>query len=228
LRSAGKAQHKPLDLLKALIALGQDVNTRQITEALWPDAEGDAAQGAFDATLHRLRRLIDVENAVLLKDGKLTLNDRVCWVDAWAFEQACRPDEGAETAGGALGLPCDARLLRRLYRGAFMATEDDQPWMLQSRERLRALFRRRVMTIGQALEQRYQWDQAIELYQHALDIDPLAEEAYQRLMLAQRELGRLADALDIYRRCRETLSHSLGIRPSAATEAIHRSLREPS
>ncbi len=108
-------------------------------------------------------------------------------------------------ATDAFGIPCDARLMRRLYRGAFMATEDDQPWMLQARERLRALFRRRVMAIGQALEQRYQWDQAIDLYQHALDIDPLAEEAYQRLMLAQRELGRLADALDIYRRCRETL-----------------------
>ena len=227
LRSSGKAQHKPLDLLKALIALGGvDVNTRQLTEALWPDADGDAAQGAFDATLHRLRRLIEVDNAVLLKDGKLTLNDQVCWVDARAFEQACRQEEGAEGAAAAAGIPCDARLIRRLYRGAFMATEDDQPWMLQLRERLRALFRRRVMAIGQALEHRYHWDQAIELYQHALDIDPLAEEAYQRLMLAQRELGRLADALDIYRRCRETLSHSLGIRPSATTEAIHRSLRD--
>lgn len=226
LRSSGKAQHKPLDLLKALIALGREgVNTRQLTEALWPDADGDAAQGAFDATLHRLRRLIDVENAVVLKDGKLSLNEQICWVDAWAFEQACRQEEGAEGAPDAVGIPCDARLVRRLYRGAFMATEDDQPWMLQARERLRALFRRRVMAIGQALEQRYQWDQAIELYQHALDIDPLTEEVYQRLMLAQRELGRLADALDIYRRCRETLSHSLGIRPSAATEAIHRSLR---
>ena len=227
LRSSGKAQHKPLDLLKALIALGgEEVNARQLTEALWPDAEGDAAQGAFDATLHRLRRLIDVENAVLLKDGKLSLNPKVCWVDAWAFEQACRQEEGAEAAVDATGIPCDARLIRRLYRGAFMATEDDQPWMLQARERLRGLFRRRVMAIGQALEQRYQWDQAIELYQHTLDIDPLAEETYQRLMLAQRELGRLADALDIYRRCRETLSHSLGIRPSATTEAIHRSLRD--
>lgn len=226
LRSSGKAQHKPLDLLKALIALGREVNTRQITEALWPDADGDAAQGAFDATLHRLRRLIDVDNAILLKDGKLSLNEQLCWVDACAFEQACRQEDGAEASAESLGVPCDARFIRRIYRGAFMATEDDQPWMLQARERLRALFRRRVMAIGQALEQRYQWDQAIDLYQHALDIDPLAEEAYQRLMLAQRELGRLADALDIYRRCRETLSHSLGIRPSATTEAIVRSLRE--
>jgi hypothetical protein len=84
LRSSGKAQHKPLDLLKALIAFGgRDVNTRILTEALWPDADGDAAQGAFDATLHRLRRLLGVDNAVQLKDGKLSLNENLCWVDAW-------------------------------------------------------------------------------------------------------------------------------------------------
>jgi two-component SAPR family response regulator len=175
LRSSGKTQHKPLDLLKALIALGgQNVNTRQLTEALWPDADGDAAQGAFDATLHRLRRLLDVDNAVQLKDGKLSLNEQICWVDAWAFEQACRQDDSSDGVAERTGFTCDGKLLRRLYRGVFMASEDDQPWLLQSRERLRGLFRRRVMAIGQMLERRYQWDQAIEIYQHALDIDPLA------------------------------------------------------
>lgn len=225
LRSSGKAQHKPLDLLKALVAFGgHDVNTRLLTEALWPDADGDAAQGAFDATLHRLRRLLGVDNAVQLKDGKLSLNDNVCWVDAWTFEQACRQEEDADR--GVENIAQEVRLLCRLYGGPFMASEDDQPWMLQTRERLRSMFRRRVTALGEALESRYQWDQAIDLYQQALDIDPLAEEMYQRLMLAQRELGRLADALDIYRRCRETLSLSLGIKPSPTTEAIHRSLRE--
>lgn len=227
LHSSGKAQHKPLDLLKVLIALGgRDVNTRVLTEALWPDAEGDAAQGAFDATLHRLRRLLGVENAVQLKDGKLGFNDRLCWVDAWTFEQLCQQDESAEQERSADGVAREAQLVRHLYRGPFMASEDDQPWMLQSRERLRSLFRRHVVVVGQQLEDRYQWNQTIELYQHALDIDPLAEEVYQRLMLAERELGRIAEALDIYRRCRETLSAALGIRPSAATEAIHRSLRD--
>jgi DNA-binding SARP family transcriptional activator len=228
LRSAGKAQHRPLDLLKALIAFGgRDVNTRLLTESLWPDAEGDAAQGAFDATLHRLRRFLGVDNAVQLKDGKLGLNESICWVDAWAFEQTCRQEESPDAEPGNERIASESKLIRRLYRGPFMASEDDEPWMLQSRERLRSLFRRRVSVLGQALEKHRQWDQAIDLFQHALDVDPLAEEIYQRLMLAQKELGRIADALDIYRRCRETLSVSLGVPPSSTTEAIHRSLWEP-
>ena len=58
-RFAGKAQRKPLALLQALIALGgQRVREARLTEALWPDADGDAAHQALSTTLHRLRRLI--------------------------------------------------------------------------------------------------------------------------------------------------------------------------
>jgi len=36
--------------------------------------------------------------------------------------------------------------------------------------------------------------------------------------------GRPADAANVYRRCREALSVQLGIRPSAATEALFQSI----
>ena len=59
LQFAGKSQKRPLSLLKTLIALGgQDVAEARLADALWPDAEGDAAQQALATTLHRLRGLI--------------------------------------------------------------------------------------------------------------------------------------------------------------------------
>ncbi|MGH8718109.1 MAG: bacterial transcriptional activator domain-containing protein, partial [Burkholderiales bacterium] len=36
--------------------------------------------------------------------------------------------------------------------------------------------------------------------------------------------GRNAEALDVYRRCREILSITLGVQPSAGTQAVYRSL----
>lgn len=39
---AGKVQKKPLEILKAVIAFGgRDVPVDTITDALWPDADGD-------------------------------------------------------------------------------------------------------------------------------------------------------------------------------------------
>jgi len=44
------------------------------------------------------------------------------------------------------------------------------------------------------------------------------------LMLCRRRSGRTAEALDGYRRCRDILSITLGVQPSAETQAIYRSL----
>src|SRR3954465_11025305 len=42
--SKGKAQHRPLGLLQALIALGgKDVAGSRLCECLWPDSDGDLA-----------------------------------------------------------------------------------------------------------------------------------------------------------------------------------------
>ena len=87
--SAGKAKQRPLALLKALIALGgRSVASSHLWECLWPDSDGDLAVRNLTVTLHRLRHMLGTNASVLQHDGKLTLNDRVCWVDAWNFERA--------------------------------------------------------------------------------------------------------------------------------------------
>ena len=56
----GKAQKKPLELLKALVALGgEGVETGRLAAILWPEAAGDAAKVSFDSTLYRLRKLLE-------------------------------------------------------------------------------------------------------------------------------------------------------------------------
>ncbi len=84
----GKVQQKPLEMLKALIALGgEGISEGQLTDALWPEAEGDAAHVSFNTTLHRLRKLIENEKTIQLREGRVTLDRKHCWVDVWAFER---------------------------------------------------------------------------------------------------------------------------------------------
>ena len=58
-----------------------------MTDALWPEAEGDAAHVSFNTTLHRLRKLIENEKTIQLREGRVTLDRKHCWVDVWAFER---------------------------------------------------------------------------------------------------------------------------------------------
>ncbi len=209
--SKGKAQKKPLELLKALITQGgRGVDATMLTSLVWPDAEGDDAKTSFDSNLYRLRKLLDVDGALQLAEGKLSLNAEVVWLDTWAFEAAL----DAGDVAGALAL----------YRGAFLALDAPLPWTLPARDRLQARLVRAVLAQGEELEERGEWTQARALYERTLEVDNLAEAVYRRLMVCLRETGDHAGALTTYRRCRELLSIVLGRAPSAETEAVRQSL----
>ena len=87
LRFRTRAQRKPLELLKALVALGgESIPTEKLSETLWPDTDGDQASSALSTTLYRLRKLLRPD-ALILRDGRLTLDPEQCWVDCWAFTE---------------------------------------------------------------------------------------------------------------------------------------------
>ena len=223
---SGKAQKKPLDLLKALVALGgRDVDSGTLIEYLWPDAEGDDGRSSFDSNLYRLRKLLNLDTAIVLQEGKLTLDARCCWVDAWVFERlANRVEASLHRGADRAGIQALGEALLQAYRGHFLDREAAQSWLLPARDRLRAKFQRAVLLIGQHWEEEGRWDLAVAYYQRALEFDNLAEGVYRRLIVCYREQGDLAEALNVYRRCREMLSIVLGVKPSAETEQLHRQL----
>ncbi len=229
-RAGRKAQHKPLELLKALVALGgRDVSEDLLTSTLWPDAEGDTARQAFDTTLHRLRKLLGDEQVLHLRDRKLGLDSRFCWVDSWAFERLLSEGEtilanpANDPQGEALAYLVDR--VNALYHGPFLGKEFGAAWSVSLRERLRSRYLRHIVSAGARWQQLGDWDRAIECYRKGLEVDDLAEQLYQNLMLCHDQLGQYSEALAVYRRCRFILSVVLGIVPSPSTENLHQRLR---
>ena len=228
LEGAAKTQRKPVELLKCLIAFGgRDVGAAAVMQALWPEADGDAAKRSFDVTLHRLRRLLGRDDAIVLEAGKLALNPEVMWVDALAFERlAGRAEEALRGLARAPGMPVPELLDRalRLYRGPLLASDDDG-WVHPVRERLRIRYLALVERAGEFLERSERADAALACYQRAVDLDPPAERIYQRIMRFLYTRGRRAEALEVYRSCREMLAATLGAQPSSETEALYRLVR---
>ncbi len=95
-----KPPRRPLELVKMLLAAGpRGVTEIDLTDTLWPDADGDAAQRALATTLHRLRTLLVARNAVLREAGWLRLNAQQVWVDAWALMAAIDTTLGTAASG---------------------------------------------------------------------------------------------------------------------------------
>jgi len=224
--SKGKAQKKPLEMLKALLALGgRDVRVEQLSDALWPDADGDMAGQSFKITLHRLRKIIKNENAVSITDGRITLDNRYCWVDAWAYER-CVKDAEAEWNGKDRSHAIElSEKSIEMYRGHFLRDEDRAGWAVSMRERLRSKSIRQIVRLGKSLEETGEYEKAVECYQKALETDRYSEDYYQALMKCYHRLNRKADALAVYARCEKTLMSIFGIEPSEETKRIYEGMR---
>ena len=214
---SGKTQKKPLELLKALIALGgRSVAASTLSEALWEVSAEGTARHALDMAVSRLRKLLGDDGAILVQEGKLSLNDKLVWVDAWAFERLAGD---FEKHPGDAGLNLAQQAVER-YTGAFLAGDEEAAWLLGRRDRLRSHYLRLVNAHGSALERLGQWNQAIDGYRRALELEPLAEAIYQGLMRCHLELDEPAQALETYRRCRQILSVVLSVSPSPQTEKL--------
>jgi DNA-binding SARP family transcriptional activator len=225
---ARKTRQKPLLLLKALIALGgREVPEEQLTEILWPDADGDLAHQSLAKTLERLREMLGDDLAVLLRDGRLTLNNRHCWVDVWEFERTLGRADAARKPGAHAPEGGEvARLAERaiaMYCGTFLFGETFCSCIVTYRERLRSKFLRTVVQAGRHWEKAEEWEKAIACYQKGLEVDPLSEEMYLGLISCNMRTGRAAEANAVYQRCCRTLSSVLGVSPSPDLQVILKS-----
>jgi len=229
-RFIGKARQKPLEMLKALISLGgRKVSEDQLSDALWPEADGDAAHQALATTLHRLRQLLGIEKAVKRSEGCITLEPRYCWVDIWGFERILGQidialSEGqADTAKDELTRLADKAL--KFYQGPFLSSDIGQPWTISRRERLRSRVLRTIRNLGNYLCEARECEQAVACYQKGLEMDNLCEDFYRRLMKCNECLGRITEAIEVYNRCKKVFSANLGVEPSAETVAVYKALR---
>jgi two-component SAPR family response regulator len=213
---------KPQELLQALVALGgTEVSPGALIDALWPDSEGDAAYHALESALYRLRQLLGARDAVRMEGGKVSLNRDRLWVDMWEFEAELRRPHG----GAANGIDSIGRL-RRLYQGHFLQNETEKSWVLKARQDLRDRLLSAIRDAARECEHAHRWEDAAALYRSGIEIDSLDEGLYRGLMLCHQELGDHSEALQAYRRCRESLTRFLGIPPNAKTQALYHSVRE--
>jgi LuxR family maltose regulon positive regulatory protein len=220
---SGKAPRRTLLFLKTLIACGErGASGARIADLLWPDAEGDNAHQALTTSLHRLRRLLGNEKAVQLREGRIRLDGRYCWVDAHAFETLfAKADERKGVPSERLSAEQCRELERALalYKGPFLG-EASEPWLASYRERLRRRFIRGVERVGASYEIEQRYDRAEQWYLQGIEADETAESLYRRLIRCQGLAGRTADAMATYERCRRALRSSLGVEPSPETDTL--------
>lgn len=222
---AKKAPKKPLELLKALVALGgSEVNAYKICDMLWADSDGDAASRSLITNLSRLRKLLGFDHAIVYSNGRLTLDSSHIWVDIFRLEDCLNSVEEALTAGDtdqASGLLEEALVL---YKGEFLVGESGSAWALNRSEGLKSKLTRIISALGQAHEMAGELKKAIGLYDRGLSIDSLKENFCYRKMFCYKESGLHGEAISEYRSYKKALSDTYGIDTSPAIRELYESI----
>ncbi len=224
---AGKAQEKPLTLLKAIILLGgREISINRLSDFLWPNADGDLARGNFRTNLHRLRKILGYHEAICLNSGSITLDPAYLWVDAWAFERILSAaDEIRQSAENEKALQKAADFTQKaidLYKGPIFQSDEDMAISL--RQHLHHRFVRAVEQLGLHWQSRKEYEKAVALYEKGLKTDELVEPFYRGLMVCRHSLGDKPGAWKAYKQCKKIMVKNINTSPSAETEALKNSL----
>jgi len=217
-----KAPKKLLALLKCLVAQGpRKVPEGALAAMLWPDEEGDAANERLKIAIHRLRRLLGEHELLRVQGGQIGLDLQRVWVDAWECGRTLHDIETGQHDADPLAA---ARRLLHLYRGQFLAEDEEEPWLLPAREHLRTRFVRAVDRLAARCRHAGRIEEAADLYLRGIEVDGLAESLYQGLMRCYEELNRPAEGMKVFRSLRQALSVILGRPPTPDSQALYERL----
>jgi LuxR family transcriptional regulator, maltose regulon positive regulatory protein len=219
---------KPLEVLQALIGLAaDDISLARLGATLWPELDGAAAHNACHVAIHRLRKSLADESLIRIDHGMVGLNWREVWADVQEFRRLAGRIRAVLSGGRPIVSELEplAEQLLQGYPGHFLPGEE-RFWAVGVREQLRSRFIHLASELSGALERAGAAEAALALNRRGIELDPLTESFHRAIMRTLLTLGRGAEALEAFHRCRTTLLAGLRIEPSAETRALHNRVRE--
>jgi DNA-binding SARP family transcriptional activator len=213
---------KPRALLAVLLlSRNRVVSVDRLIDDLWGEEPPDTATKALQGYVSQLRKALGADR-VLTKPPGYSLRVEADELDLDRFELLVREGRELLTAGNSKAAAQRLGEALELWRGIPFAEFLAEPFARDAGARLED-------TRLAALEERIEADLALGRHARLLPEleelvarEPLRERPRGQLMLALYRSGRQADALELYRRTRETLNEELGIEPSLELQELER------
>jgi two-component SAPR family response regulator len=207
---------RALELFFLLLNSPDGLTKERVGERLFVDSDEASRDGLFHSTLYRCRQALG-RGAILWEHEVYLIADGVSWAyDVAQFEslvtqagQSTRDDETEELYERAIGL----------YEGDYLEGFVSE-WCEPTRERLRRLYARTVLTTAQMRARRGLWEEALDLYRLAVAQDYYCEPGHRGIVDSLLALGDRLAALGHYLELVERLQEDLPLEEKEEVPAL--------
>lgn len=205
-------------LLYYLAATGQPHTRDHLATLLWSESSGRDARHSLRSDLYRLRQALrssGVEVALNIDGDLIALQLSEYDCDVLRFRQLATENTESRWREAVV-----------LYRGSLLEgfTLGDAPlfdeWVRLEEAALNRLYVQMLDHLTAQAESRQAWLDAIDYIQRIVHLDPLSEEAQQRLIKLYVRQQAIGSALRQYQQFETTLMQELGVAPTTETRAL--------
>lgn len=209
---------QPSQFLFAYLILhaGTLLPREELAGLFWPDSTAANARSNLRHAIWRLRQVIDPDVAEGAPDAYIRSEGMALGFNAAApyrFDVDLLDRDRHDWT-----LP-DLLIAAAAYQGELLPGFYE-PWVVLERERLAAVFERRMEQLLNELTLAGQWEEVLTWAEHWIAQGSAPEPAYRAIMRAHAARGDAAQVAVTYRRCREALLGELGVEPSPLTEHL--------
>lgn len=200
-------------LMYLLLAKKRNVSAEELIDIFWEDSDLEDGKNKLYNTIYLLRRSLvkdgipkDIIESV---SGGYTINNNYeIWTDWDYFEK--KTDLMIKEKD--LNLE-DLEELFNLYRGDFFPSLHYEAWTEIQREKLRENYLNLIEIISNKLYILQKFRDTVNYLHRGIEYDPYRENFYLLYIKALVKLGRIAEAINSYKKCEQILKEELDVLP---------------
>ena len=190
------------------------VSAEELVDIFWPESNLEDGKNKLYNTIYLLRKSLKKNGApkdiVESNNGGYMLNKGYqIWTDWDHFEK----NISKLTSGEEISIE-ELESLFKLYRGDYFISLKYEGWTEINREKIREYYLLLIDFMTNRLYKREKYRDVVNYLHKGIEYDPYRENFYLLYIKALVKLGRIAEAINSYKKCERILNEELNVPPS--------------
>jgi len=212
-------------LMYLLMAKERHVTAEELVDVFWEESDLEDGKNKLYNTIYLLRRSLAKDgvpkNIIESVSGGYSINnDYKIWCDWIYFEDKTELLNSSEELSRE-----EMEQLFKLYRGDFLPCLRYEGWTEIQREKLRENYLSLIEILSDKLYYNQKYRDTVNYLHRGIQYDPYRENFYLLYIKALVKLGRIAEAINSYKKCEQILKEELDVLPGQELKNEYHKIR---